>query len=435
MTAGDSYNLPIFKNTKKLILNALKRVFKKEKQLVDPDLWKVTYQALEAGINKGIAQVQYNKPNFKFTKQLRESAALFAAQKSWAQAKQLAEIASSKDGHQITWKEFLEQARPIIGDYNERWLKTEFNTAISAARQASLWQEYEDSADLYPNLRYMASRAATPREEHKPYYGIVRPINDDFWVHHLPPSAWNCLCGVEQTDDEVTPLPENGPKPVKGLDNNAGITGKLFSESHPYAEAVNSHKIAKPVQQESLLLKKQYDYETLHKEPDFKSGFKDAEQFKALYPALDQEEITTIRMYTGSIYFDLNRIKRGELQPWQYMTAFSDVLQTALNTAPTYAGQTFRTTTLPQSVIDTYAAHHKDGTPAIHNYFTSTSKVESVGFNGNVRFDIEGKSGIDVERLSHYPDEKEVLFNAGAAFKVVGIVESNGITYISLEEL
>lgn len=433
---GDLFDLPIFKNTQKLILRALKRVFKKEKKTVDPDLWRVTYQTLEAAINKGTGQVQYNKTNYKFTKQLRESAALFSAQKSWIQAKQLAEIAASKDGKQISWKEFIEQARPIIADYNESWLKTEFNTAIRAARQAALWQEYEDSADLYPNLRYMPSRAATPREEHKPYYGVVRPLNDDFWIHHLPPSAWNCLCGVEQTDDEVTPLPVNGPKAAKGLNNNAGITGKLFSEEHPYAEAVNSHKIAKPVAKEALELKKQFDYETLHTEPDFKSGLKEAESsVKGYIPQLDIEEITTIRMYTGHTYFDLNKIKRGELQPWQYMTAFSDVLQNALQKAPRFTGQTYRSTYLEQNVIDVYLQHHHDQTPVTHNYFTSSSKVPSVGFGGNVRFQIVSKNGVDIEHVSLEPQEREVLYNAGAKFNVVSIEDKNGIHYISLEEL
>ncbi len=86
----------------------------------------------------------------------------------------------------------------------------------------------------------MPSRAATPREEHKPYYGIVRPINDDFWIKHMPPSAWNCLCGVEQTDDEVTPVPAKGPKAAPGLDHNPGLTGKLFSDSHPLSIKANS---------------------------------------------------------------------------------------------------------------------------------------------------------------------------------------------------
>lgn len=233
--------LPFFAETKKLVLNALKSIFKRKGKaapVLDPDLWQATYDTLDHAIGQGMGSVAYDKPNFRLTNQLRESAALFSAQKSWLQRKELAAIAASKPGYTITWKEFLEQAKPVIGNYNQRWLRTEYNTAIRAARQASLWKQYEDEAHLYPNLRYMASRAATPREEHKPYYGIVRPINDDFWVNHMPPSAWNCICGVEQTDAAVTPVPANGPKPAPGLDHNGGLTGDLYSKTHNISQAV-----------------------------------------------------------------------------------------------------------------------------------------------------------------------------------------------------
>ena len=262
----DHDELPTFANIKKLISRALNRIFQsitnrhpepvegqptvegngpsnggravtERSRSVDPDLWQLTHQALDKAVSTGTSQVVYNKPNHALTDQLRQSAALFSARKTYAQSKQLAAIAASKPGHTITWKEFLEQAKPIIADYNTKWLRTEYNTAIRAARQASLWTKYEDTKDIYPNLKYTPSRAATPREEHKPYYGIVRPLNDDFWIKHLPPSDWNCICGVEQSNEPVTPVPAGGPAASVGLDNNPGITGKLFSDTHPYAKA------------------------------------------------------------------------------------------------------------------------------------------------------------------------------------------------------
>lgn len=435
LAAGDeSYSLPVFKNTKNLILKALKRVFKKQKQVVDPDLWKATYQTLEHAIEKGSASVQYNKPNFKLTKQLRESAALFAAKKSWAQATELAAIASSKEGTQISWKEFLEKAKPIIGDYNQRWLKAEFNTAIRAARQASLWTEYEANAHLYPNLRYMASRAATPREEHKPFYGIVRPINDDFWVKHLPPSEWNCLCGVEQTDDDETPLPANGPQPAKGLDNNPGLTGKLFSDSHPYAEAAQATGNVIQIEAAGLDLKRQYEYGILKQESEFTKALQNVKDLHKDFPFLDIEELAAVKLYTGSGYFDLNKAKRLKIES-PYHSAFGDVLVRALDKMPNWSGTVFRATNLDQDTIGVYEKASLTGGQVEHPYFTSTSKVSDSGFKGNALYVIETQQGKDVEAISYFQDEREVLLNAESKFEVLEVEKTSINVKIKLRQI
>jgi hypothetical protein len=439
--------LPFLTSTKKLVLKALKRLFKakgKVQSEVDPDLWQATFDTLDHAIKEGLdgtprGSIQYDKPNFKLTQQLRESAALFSAQKSWAQATELAKIAASKPGYQITWKEFKEAAKPIVGDYNERWLKTEYNTAIRAARQASLWKQYEATAHLYPNLRYMASRAATPRQEHKPYYGIVRPINDDFWIKHMPPSAWNCLCGVEQTDDDVTPLPVNGPTAQPGLDHNPGLTGKLFSDTHPLAiKAASDQRRAARIEKQAADLKQKRDYEELRKNKSFMSDHDSATtgRLAGEFPALNRMELAAVRHYTGNGFGDLNGARRGQVETRPYLDAFGDVLQVALDKLPAYQGTTYRRSYLPEVELQTYRDAHRLGNEVRHSYFTSTSKLESPPFGGDIYFVIKGKTGRDIEQISHYStSEQEVLFPAEARFRVDKIEESGGMKRIYLTEL
>lgn len=237
--------MPVFSNVKELVKRALKRIFKKKVPDIDPDLWQVAFQALDHAV--GTAAIEYNKPNYAFTQLLRQSAAQFSARKSYAQSKALAELAASKPGHRITWKEFLEKARPIVKDYNETWLKTEYNMAMRKARQGIQWDRYNEEIDIYPNLKYLPSRAATPREEHKPYYGTILPVTHDFWVHHTPPISWNCLCGIKQTTEPVTAVPEKGPKPAPGLGNNPFKSGMLFADDHPYNKAIESNQTQEQV--------------------------------------------------------------------------------------------------------------------------------------------------------------------------------------------
>lgn len=428
--------MPFLASTKNLVLKALKSFFKGNKPEVDPDLWQATYDTLAHAIQEGTTAIEYNKPNFKLTRQLRESAALFSAQKSWAQAKELAAIAEGKDGKTPTWKEFQEAAKPIVGDYNQRWLKTEFNTALRAARQASLWKEYEAQAHLYPNLRYMPSRAATPREEHKPWYGVVRPIGDDFWVNHMPPSAWNCLCGVEQTDDDATPIPANGPKAAKGLDKNAGLTGDLISNTNPFGEQVEKAGKTKVVSDQAKALKKKRDYALIAKEGEYKVELRKAQEIAPQFPKMDVEELATIRMYTGTAYEKINMFKRGDLKKTPVLSALADVLQSALEKLGVYKKPTHRGTSLDQKFIDQYSEALRLGQPVTHKFFTSSAKDGNLAFRGNVKYVIDGKTGRDIEAISrHGAGEQEVLFMADTKFEVLSVTPGSPQTVIVLKEI
>jgi hypothetical protein len=244
LAAGDKwYDLPSFIDIPGLVSKALSRIFNSGKPDVDPDLMEITFSALDNAIDiGGLGGIEYGKPNYAFAQQIRDSAAMFSARKTYAQSKELARLVVKENGHQRSWKEFQKAAETVVQDYNQNWLKVEFNTAIRAARGAKEWKQYEENMHLYPNLKYLPSRAATPREEHKAFYGIIKPITDDFWVKHIPPSAWNCLCGVEQTDDDETEGTPHGPAVDKGLDNNPGITGKLFADSHPYNDGLTGNE-------------------------------------------------------------------------------------------------------------------------------------------------------------------------------------------------
>lgn len=233
-----SNRLPSFANIKTLVKKALDNIFNGFAGLVEPSLFKATYQTLESAIDEGVALIEFNKPSPDFIAQLKKSGAWFSARKSYKQQQELAALLvnDAKTGKR-TWNQFRKASKTIVGNYNERWLKVEYDTAIASARNAGLWQQYANEQKTYPNLKYLPSRAATPREEHKPYYGVIRPIDDDFWVRHYPPSAFNCQCGVEQTTESATPLQAGTTEsqPAPGLDHNPGKTGEVFSKSHPYS--------------------------------------------------------------------------------------------------------------------------------------------------------------------------------------------------------
>lgn len=211
---------------------ALQNLFDGWDGLIEPSLFELTMLTMLDGIDQGA--LAYDTVNPAFVDHMKKTGVWFSARKTYQQQQELAKLLTSDDGKtKRTWRDFKAKAKGVVTQYNEVWLKTEYNTAIRAARMGSRWQSFADTADLYPNLEYLPSRAANPRPEHKPYYHIVRPLDDNFWTYHYPPSDYNCQCGAEPTDTDVTDLPSDGPAPAPGLDHNAGITQAVFSDTHP----------------------------------------------------------------------------------------------------------------------------------------------------------------------------------------------------------
>lgn len=110
-----------------------------------------------------------------------------------------------EDGKVRSFAQFRKAAEPIVAGYNERWLQTEYDTAIIRAGHAAQWRNREHERTLYPNLEWLASTSATPREGHKPFYGLVLPEVDPFWQSNYPGSLWGCKCGIRSTAAPVTP--------------------------------------------------------------------------------------------------------------------------------------------------------------------------------------------------------------------------------------
>jgi len=133
----------------------------------------------------------------------------------------------------------------VARDYNKNWLKTEYNTAVRSSRMATKWKQFEKTKRLYPNIEFMPSTAAQPREEHKEFYGIILPIEHEFWKTHTPPLDWGCECSIRNTDKEPTEMPMVGEPVDSVFDNNPGVTAEIVNmQAHPYFTTVDLAKQA-----------------------------------------------------------------------------------------------------------------------------------------------------------------------------------------------
>lgn len=229
------------------VAKALRAIYKGLKGNIEQNLFELESQNLIDAVETGMGGFEYGKPNFDLSLKLAQSGLWFAARKSYAEANDLAALLPN-NGTKRSWSEFRKLAAPIVGKYNQTWLKTEYDTALRSARMASVWVDIERTADLYPNVEYVRTRSATPREKHLQYVGIIRPIRDAFWLTHTPPLAWLCKCSIRPSKAQPTAIPEGLPEPDPGLANNAALSETLFTENHPYA--VNAKAVEETLRRE-----------------------------------------------------------------------------------------------------------------------------------------------------------------------------------------
>jgi len=207
---------------------------------IDKKLWEQTYKEIyssfEKSYGKSLANVDFNSPDWEYLQNLKYNTAVFSAFKQNDEIKNASALLFNEDGTPASWKQFYTRAMEVSDTYNKRWLQTEYNQAHSTAKQARKWRDYETTADLYPNLIYIAVMDGRTRPDHAKLHGTILPINDPFWNTYSPPNGWGCRCTVRPTDKKATSSPGDLPTIDTGFSINPGKEAKIFSDDHPYVQ-------------------------------------------------------------------------------------------------------------------------------------------------------------------------------------------------------
>jgi len=202
-------------------------------------LWQHYFEKLSSGIDAG-----YNPGIEMYDKDLvnnlKNSIAKYSAFKETAFRKDL-ESLMTDNGRFVPWSEYKKEAYKFSGDYNGKWLETEYHQTVANANMAQKWKEFEANVDLYPNLKLISVNDARVRPEHKALDGTIRPFNDPFWDKNTPPLDWGCRCHIEQTDEEPTEI-KGGVQTKIEFENNPGKTGEIFGGSAYEEKLTKSEK-------------------------------------------------------------------------------------------------------------------------------------------------------------------------------------------------
>lgn len=219
-----------------VLRKALENIYNKKfnvKTDIEPYLYETVRDIFNQATDEAFVSSDHDKD---FQQQLRHSNEVFSAFKVHRAQNDMAARLLDSNGNLKPFNQWLNDVLPIASHQCGSWFKTEYDTAVLRAHQAADWQQFQRERDVLPNLKWMPSTSLHPGEDHRKYWGTIRPIDDKFWNEHRPGDRWNCKCSLSSTDEVVTPVPVDDvhSEPQAGLKGNPGTTGETFSDNHPY---------------------------------------------------------------------------------------------------------------------------------------------------------------------------------------------------------
>ena len=173
----------------------------------------------------------------------------FSAAKNYQQMRDLALLLRDENGKLREFSDFKAEAEKTGMKYNETWMRTEYNFAISASQNAARWTDFEKEADIIPLLQYQTVGDTSVRPEHQILDGVTKRIDDTWWATHFPPNGWGCRCEAIQAVGGVETPKEETPQihipPI--FRTNLAKQGLIYPKNHPYYNGIPGAEIRKAI--------------------------------------------------------------------------------------------------------------------------------------------------------------------------------------------
>jgi hypothetical protein len=229
---------------------------------IHPDLYKAYADNFRKAVSGVMDSDKYEDKYFEIQQKLQANVTRFAAYKAHLVTQQISRQRADEHGEVVSDDEYRKKAKAIMNTFNH-YQVTEYNTAVARSRTAKQWIDFNDdpiSNELYPNLKWLPSRSATPREEHRAFWGLVLPKTHPFWQQNQPGNLWNCKCDWEETDEPADNNPPTKKIRANGLEGNPAETGEIFTNNASYFKAAKKeNKGNKDLEQADKRYKKTLD--------------------------------------------------------------------------------------------------------------------------------------------------------------------------------
>lgn len=95
-----------------------------------------------------------------------------------------------------TFQDFKESVESSGIELSDGYLDLVFRQNVQTAYSVGRWQQQQRNKSKRPYLMYSAINDVRVRPTHLALNGVLRHIDDPFWLSHYPPWAFRCRCAV-----------------------------------------------------------------------------------------------------------------------------------------------------------------------------------------------------------------------------------------------
>lgn len=210
------------------------------------DTWKELRKGLFRGFGGNLETFAETSTDFKVLTRLNENINKFSAAKTFQNVKDTQNFILDAQGNLRSFPDFRKDAKKIFDQYNENWLRTEFETTVAGAQSAVQWQDIQRDKKTLTLLKYQTAGDNRVRPLHAAWDGIVKPVDDPFWDTHNPPTDFNCRCVVIQLEEGEEKTTNLGDHLKKVKEQTKGEVTSLENDSKIFNINPGKHKIIFP---------------------------------------------------------------------------------------------------------------------------------------------------------------------------------------------
>lgn len=392
---------------------------------------------------------------------LEKDVFIFSGLKTHTQLTEARSYLKDESGNIVSYDRFEQKILKLNEQYNRHYLEAEYQFAVHSTQSAANWANLQENTSRYW-LEYRTAGDERVRANHAVLNGICLPKDDDFWTEYYPPNGWRCRCvavevlarentlsdskkAKELGEKATTHIAPNGKNKLQMFRFNPGAEKKVFPPNNAYNKVVGAKDVKETlkekVRNENIEDTSKYDDDIFK---NFRLNAKEYAQSEAHQNALKinnkmrPAETFCVNKYTGDFFVDINFYLRNGGEPKEeFFERYKKVMNSALDKLESYKGNVYRGADLSSEIINKYKKAAETGEPYTENYYLSTSKSKDTVFDRNTFYEIKSKNGKQIEKLSFFSEEKEVLFKEGTKFKINSVYFDEGANknVIVMEEI
>ena len=213
------------------------------------ELASITAQELAKTVQKEYEAVKpdWNAPDTEMTQRLTQDVWQFSSAKNYQEMRDLSLLLKNDKGELRSFSDFESEAKKVTDRYNQDWMRTEYNLAVSSSQNAARWVDFQKDKETIPNLEYQTVGDTAVRTEHQALDGVIKSIDDSFWATHYPPNGYGCRCEAMQTLEKDTTPANKTPDVIvpKLFRTNLANESLIFPKGHPYYKDIPEHVLIK----------------------------------------------------------------------------------------------------------------------------------------------------------------------------------------------